>query len=137
VERGWATERQFAESLAVGQIAPGPTGLWVISLGYLLDGMRGAGLALAAISLPPLLILGVERLYRHVQQHAAVEGFVRGLSLSVVGVFVVALYNLLRGVGLDAQSLLFALAAVGLGLSRKVPILMVVLLAALAGVVLG
>ena len=31
--RGWATDRQFAESLAIGQISPGPSGLWVISLG--------------------------------------------------------------------------------------------------------
>jgi len=40
--RGWATDRNFAESLAIGQISPGPSGLWVISLGYLLDGLRGA-----------------------------------------------------------------------------------------------
>ena len=43
--RGWATDRQFAESLAIGQISPGPSGLWVISLGYLMDGWRGAALA--------------------------------------------------------------------------------------------
>src|SRR5919199_5429647 len=44
--RGWATERQFAESLAVGQISPGPSGLWVVSLGYLTAGLPGALLAL-------------------------------------------------------------------------------------------
>ena len=32
IPRGWATERHFAESLAIGQITPGPTGLWVIGL---------------------------------------------------------------------------------------------------------
>jgi chromate transporter len=31
--RHWATEQQFAESLAIGQIAPGPSGLWVIAWG--------------------------------------------------------------------------------------------------------
>jgi hypothetical protein len=46
--RRWATDRQFAESLAIGQISPGPTGLWVISLGYLVGGLRGAGLTLVA-----------------------------------------------------------------------------------------
>src|SRR6185436_8378534 len=55
--RGWATDRNFAESLAIGQISPGPSGLWVISLGYLLDGLRGALLTLVAITLPPLLVL--------------------------------------------------------------------------------
>ena len=42
LSRGWATDRQFAESLAIGQISPGPTGLWVISLGYFVGGLRGA-----------------------------------------------------------------------------------------------
>jgi len=55
--RGWANEQQFAESLAIGQISPGPSGLWVISLGYLVDGLRGAVLTLIAISLPPLVVL--------------------------------------------------------------------------------
>src|SRR5499426_2117515 len=55
--RGWANDRQFAESLAIGQISPGPSGLWVISMGYLVDGLRGAVLTLIAISLPPLLAL--------------------------------------------------------------------------------
>lgn len=50
--RGWATDRQFAEALAIGQISPGPSGLWVICLGYLTDGLRGALLATLAISLP-------------------------------------------------------------------------------------
>jgi len=31
--RGWATERHFAEALAIGQIRPGPNGLWVVCLG--------------------------------------------------------------------------------------------------------
>src|SRR5262249_15915056 len=46
LSRGWATDRNFTESLAIGQISPGPSGLWVISLGYLLDGLRGALFAL-------------------------------------------------------------------------------------------
>ena len=45
IPRGWATDRQFAEALAIGKISPGPSGLWVISLGYLTDGPRGALLA--------------------------------------------------------------------------------------------
>src|SRR5262245_3784868 len=55
--RGWATDRQFAESLAIGQISPGPNGLWVISLGYLVGGLHGAAITLLAVSLPPFLVL--------------------------------------------------------------------------------
>jgi chromate transporter len=133
--RGWATDRQFAESLAVGQVSPGPNGLWVISLGYLTDGVRGALLALAAISLPPLLVLALDRLYARVKDHPAVEGFVRGLGLAVIGIFVVVLAGLLRSIGADFRSLAVALAAVGLALTRRVPVIAVIVLAALFGIV--
>jgi len=132
--RGWATERQFAESLAVGQVAPGPTGLWVVSLGYFVDGMRGALLALLAICLPPFLVLAVDRMYRRMKDHPAIEGFVAGLGLAVVGVSVVVLVGLLRSVGADIASVLITLASLALG--RRLPVVVVLVLAGLAGIVL-
>ena len=134
--RGWATERQFGESLAVGQVSPGPNGLWVISLGYLTAGLRGALLAVIAITLPPLLIVGVDRLYRRVQHHPAVEGFMRGLSLAVVGIFVVVLMNLLHGVGFNLRNVTVMLASLGLGATRRVPVVAILALAGLVGVLL-
>ena len=133
--RHWATEQQFAESLTIGQISPGPSGLWVISLGYLTGGLRGSLLATLAILLPPVLILGVERLYRRVQDHPAVEGFMQGLGLAVVGVFVVALHGILQSAGISARSIILLLAAVGLALTRRVPVIGIVGLAGLAGIV--
>ena len=97
---GWATDRQFAESLAIGQISPGPSGLWVISLGYLVDGLRGAALTLLAIALPPLLVLVlVHGFYRRWGSHPATQGFVRGLSLAVVGIFVIVLGGIMNFAG--------------------------------------
>ncbi len=133
-ERGWATNAQFAESLAVGQVSPGPNGLWVICLGFLTAGMRGAGLALVAITLPPLLILVVDRVYRRVQHHPVVEGFVRGLGLAVVGIFAVVLMRLLAGAGWSGRSVVLALASLALGLTRRVPVVVVLAGAGVAGV---
>ncbi|HXG23927.1 MAG TPA: chromate transporter [Chthonomonadales bacterium] len=133
--RGWATERQFAESLAVGQVAPGPNGLWVMSLGYFVDGLRGALLALLAITLPPFLVLAVDRLYRHMKDHPAIEGFVSGLGLAVVGISVVVLVGLLRSVGPDVRSVSIALASLVLG--GRVPVVVVLALAGLVGIALG
>src|SRR5262249_57229293 len=76
LSRGWATDRQFGEALAIGQISPGPTGLSVISLGYLVGGIRGAAVTLLAISLPPLLVLVlVHGFYRRSGGHPATHGF--------------------------------------------------------------
>ena len=134
LRRGWADERQFAESLAVGQVSPGPSGLWVISLGYLVDGLRGALLATLAISLPPLLVLAVDRLYRRaLSEHPAMEGFVRGLSLAVVGTFLVVLVQMLCGIVFDAGGALIVLGILLLGQVQRLHVIAVLALAALAG----
>ena len=134
--RGWATETDFAEALAIGQISPGPTGLWVISLGYLLDGPRGALLSLVAITLPPLVVLLVYGFFVRHGNHPATRGFVRGLTLAVAGIFVVVLAQIMAGAGLDARSLGIAAAAMALGATRRVPVPLALALAAAAGVLL-
>jgi chromate transporter len=133
VPRGWATDRQFAESLAVGQVSPGPSGLWVISLGYLTAGPRGALLGCLAIALPPLLILAIDRLYRRIQHHPGVEGFVRGLGLAVVGIFGVVMLRLLHANGVNLRSAVIAAASIGLASTRRVPVIAILALGALAG----
>jgi chromate transporter len=137
LSRGWATDRQFAESLAIGQISPGPTGLWVISLGYLVGGLRGAVLTLIAIALPPLLVLMlVHGLYRRWGHHPATQGFVRGLGLAVAGIFVIVLSGIMSTAGWNSVNLIIALGAIVLGATRRVPVLVVLLLAAAVGIAL-
>jgi chromate transporter len=136
VPRGWATGGTFAEALAIGQISPGPTGLWVISFGYLTYGLLGAVLSLIAITVPPLLVLALDLLYRRIGSHPAVEGFVHGLSLAVVGVFLVVLARLLGAAGFDGRSLLVAGLSLALGSTRRVPVVVTLGLAALLGTVL-
>lgn len=137
IARGWASERQFAEALAVGQVSPGPSGLWVISLGYLTAGFTGALLALVAICIPPLFVLLVDQLHRRVGDQPAVQGFVRGLSLAVVGIFTVVLAQLLYDNGLDAPSFLIVAASIGLAIPGRVPVVVLLALAALAGIITG
>jgi chromate transporter len=135
--RGWATDRQFAESLAIGQISPGPTGLWVISLGYLVDGLRGAALTLVAISIPPLLVLVlVHGFYRRWGGHPATQGFVRGLGLAVVGIFAIVLTGIMTSAGWSYTNLLIMAGAIALGATRRVPVLLILVFAAIAGIAL-
>lgn len=136
IPRGWATEQQFAEALAVGQISPGPTGLWVISLGYLTAGWRGSLLAALAIMLPPLGVLLVDRVHRAIGDHPAVRGFVGGLTLAVTGIFVVVLFDLFRAGGGGYREGLIALAALLLAASRRVPVVAILGLAAGVGILL-
>jgi chromate transporter len=133
--RGWASDRQFAEAIAVGQVSPGPNGLWVISLGYLTGGPWGAALALLAITLPPLLVLAIERAYQRVSHHPAVEGFVQGLASAAIGIFALVLFSLLRQSGLSVRTFVLVAASAALGATGRLPALAIIVLAACAGLI--
>lgn len=136
VTRGWAGDAQFAEALAIGQLSPGPSGLWVISLGYLTYGLPGALLAALAICLPPLAVLLIAAVHRRVGDHPAIEGFMRGLGLAVAGVFFVVMLVLLRDTGIDWRSVLLVVSGAALGATRRLPVPIVLLLAGAAGALL-
>ena len=133
IERGWANEKQFAESLAIGQLTPGPNGLWVVSFAYMLDGLMGALLAVVAIVIPPFVVLLIERIYRRVKEHPAIEGFLHGLTVATVGIFAVVMFQVLGGAKPSAISYAILVGAFALGNIRRVPLVAIILGAALIG----
>ena len=135
-DRGWANDQQFGSALAIGQLAPGPVGLWVVALGYMTAGLTGAGLASAAIVLPPLLVLPLARVHRRYATTPAMRGFIRGIALGVSGTLPVILVRIMSGYGFDVGGALIVAGSVGLVASRKVPLAAVLALAAVAGVLL-
>ncbi len=130
---GWAQEADFGQSIAIGQISPGPNGLWVISLGYLTYGFLGAFLALVAITLPPLLSLIVAAGYAHIERRTWVQGAMQGVSLAVIGILLTVAWTILGQSGIDWKGLLIALGALGLALNRKVNVLLILGLAGIVG----
>src|SRR5262249_28939567 len=137
LSRGWATDRQFAEALAIGQISPSPPGLWAISLAYFVGGLPGAALTLIAIALPPLLVLVlVHGLYRRFGHHPAPQGSVRGVDLAGGGVVVVVLPRIMNTAGWNSTSLMIPLGAIVLGATRRVPVFVMLAVAAIVGIAL-
>jgi chromate transporter len=134
--RGWAGEADFVTALAVGQVSPGPTGLWSVSLGYLVHGWGGALLALLALCLPPLLVLVVQAFYNRLEGRPAVQNFTRGLSLGVIGLALAVTFTLAQASVADWRAGVIMLGALAAGLNRKVPVIVILGVGALAGWVL-
>ena len=74
IARHWASDSDFGHSVVIGQFKPGPTGLWVISLGYLTHGYLGAALALVAIMIPALLVLVISAGYARIERWHWIQG---------------------------------------------------------------
>ena len=136
ISDGWANDADFGQSVAIGQISPGPNGLWVISLGYLTYGYPGALFALIAITIPPLLVIPISAIYTRIEHQRRVQGAMHGVSLAVVALSITVCWTILYQPGIDWRGLLIASGAFGLALSRKVNFLVILVLAGFVGYLL-
>lgn len=134
--RGWLTGAQVAEAVGIGQIAPGPNGLWVVTLGYFVAGVPGGLVAMLAVAIPPLLVLPLVKFYETHREHPAIDGFARGLALAVTGLGLVILLRLLEtGGGFTVRAVLTAVVGFGVMASRRTPVWLILALAAVAGMI--
>lgn len=136
IDLGWAAPSDFVTAIAVGNLSPGPNGLWSVSLGYLTFGWMGAALALLALSLPPLLILVVSAFYNRIEHQPIVQDFIRGMALGVVGLTLAVAFGLATSSITDWIGILITLTAFGLAFSKKVPVVLILIFAAVVGGVL-
>jgi len=85
----WLGERQFLDSVAIGMMTPGPVVITATFVGYLMSGLAGAFAATLGIFSPPFLftVIGTPLLRRY-RSNSRLQGFVRGVSVAVVGVLV-------------------------------------------------
>jgi len=134
--RGWATEKQFTEALAVGQLSPGPNGLWVVSLSYLVAGVPGAVLATIALLIPPMFVLFVERGYLKIAMHPATQGLLDGIVLVIAGIGLTILAGLLLSTDFDISTVAIVAVSALLAISRRLPVNAILIGAAFAGLLL-
>ena len=131
----WAGETQFTESMAIGQVTPGPSGLWVISLCYLTDGLAGALLACIALLLPPLLILIVQRFYLRVAHLPATQGLLDGVVLVIASFSIIVLFGMFLSNGIDTEVIVISVVSAVLAISRRVSVNIILIAAILIGAI--
>ena len=134
----WLTERQFLDAVAVAMITPGPVVITAGFIGYLVGGLAGAVVAALAVFAPPYLIVVFGApYYRRFAQNPQVKAFVQGVTAAAVGAIAGAAYILGRRALVDWPTALIAVATLALLLgAKKIPEPLLILAAALAGVLL-
>src|SRR3954454_13782842 len=112
-DRGWYTEREFEQALAVGQTMPGPLAAQVAMwLGYLHAGARGAMAVAVPFVLPPFVIVtAVAIFYAKYQGLTWVHDVFLGVGPAVLAIIAIAAYKLARKTN-KADLVLWAIAVI-------------------------
>lgn len=130
----WLTHREFVDSMALGQITPGPVIITATFVGYKVLGLSGACLATVAVFFPSFLITSViSHYYERFQSNAALQAFLRGVAPCAVGMLGAAALSIGQVSISSVFGVLVAIATLVLSLRFKVSAIWIIAVSALCG----
>ena len=135
--KGWLTNREFTDAIAIGQVTPGPIMISAAFVGYKLKGILGAILATIGIFAPTAaLVVVVARFAERLKSSNIFNRAIKGVRLVVIGMIAVAAVKLGEGAHMGWQSaVIFSAVLIGLQL-LKLQVIYIIPLAGLAGFLL-
>lgn len=134
----WLDDRTFVDAVAIGMISPGPVVITATFVGYAVDGFAGAVASTIGIFLPSIVltVLATPLLLRY-GGHPQVAGFVRGVTVAVVGVLAGTTYLVGRPVIVDTVGAVLVLVVLAAPwYAKRAPDQAFVALGGLAGIAL-
>ncbi len=137
-EHHWLNNQQFLDAVAVAMITPGPVVITVGFIGYLIAGFPGACVAALGTFLPCYLFTIIPAPYfKKYGKKPAILSFVNGITAAAVGAITGAVIVLGRKSIIDIPTVLIAaVTAFILWKSKKVPEPVLILIAALIGLII-
>lgn len=129
------TDRQLNTAVAAGRIGPGPLGIYVVSVGYLVDGIPGACAGWLAMVTPAFLIIPMLRFLGDRAQHPRARAVARAVLFAGAGLLLSAAVPLAHAAVSGPLSLAILLASFLLIAITRVDSLWVMLGAALVGLI--
>jgi chromate transporter len=113
VHRGWLTDTQLIDAVAVGQVTPGPVFTTATFIGFILAGVRGAVVSTVAIFLPAFLLVAVSGpLVPRIRKSNVAGAFLDGVNVASLALVAAVTWQLGRASLNDGLSV--ALAALSL-----------------------
>jgi chromate transporter len=112
VARGWLTETQLLDAVAVGQLTPGPVFTTATFVGYVLSGPEGALAATAGIFLPAFFFVAISApLLPLLRRSNVLGGLLDGVNVGSLALMVLVSAELARNAVRDVPSALVAVAS--------------------------
>ena len=96
--RGWITDHDVAEALAITQTLPGSTGVQVVAfIGWKLAGWPGALIApFSFVAVPAVMMIAASAAVAALPEIAAVKGAILGIQIAIVGILAANMLKMAR-----------------------------------------
>ncbi|MGO9847346.1 MAG: chromate efflux transporter [Methylocella sp.] len=134
VRRGWLTDPQLIDAIAIGQVTPGPVFTTATFIGYLLYGTRGAVVATIGIFLPAFLLVAASGpLLPRIRESRIAGAFLDGVIVASLALMAVVSWHLGRASIVDALTAILFAASLFLLLRFRLNSAWLILLGASAG----
>lgn len=111
VNRQVLTDRQLNAAVVAGRAVPGPNGLYVVSVGYFIDGVPGAIAGWLAVITPAFLIIPILQYVGARAERPAIRSAIQSLTLAAAGLIAAATIPLARDALKGPISLAIAVAS--------------------------
>jgi chromate transporter len=134
VRRQVLTDRQLSTAVAAGRIGPGPIGIYVVSVGYLVAGVPGACAGWLAMVTPAFLIIPLLRFLGVRAEHPRAKAVARAVLFGGAGLMASAAAPLARDAITGPLSLAIVVSSFILIAITRVDSLWVMLGAAVVGI---
>jgi chromate transporter len=113
VQRGWLTDSQLVDAIAIGQVTPGPVFTTATFIGYLLSGACGAVVATIGIFIPAFLLVAVSGPFLPRIRESRIAGaFLDGVIVASLALMAVVTWQLARASIIDVVTVILAFASV-------------------------
>ncbi len=135
VNRNWLSESQLLDSVAVGQLTPGPVFTAATFIGYILAGPKGAVVATAGIFAPAFaFVAAAGPLVWKIRTSKIAGTFLDGLNVASLALMAFVTYQLAKSALIDRTTLSMAVISMFLLLTIRINSAWVVLAGAAVGV---
>jgi chromate transporter len=140
VQRQWITDDQLDESIVITRTTPGPVGVYVVSVGYMADGIPGAIAGWIAMAAPALVVIALVGYFGKRAHHPRVRSMLQCVVLASAALLVLAAIPIGRDALATPLALAIAIGALPLLVFRRIGAVWIVAIAAalsLSGSLIG
>jgi chromate transporter len=107
--RGWLTEAQLVDAVAVGQVTPGPVFTTATFIGFVLGGIPGAVVATVGIFLPAFILVAASGpLVPRIRKSKTASAFLDGVNVASLALIAAVSWQLGRASLVDTTTFLLA-----------------------------